>query len=76
VFSIKYTHEPNHRATDIAYEVVAIIKKTSNYENDQSPVNVYYQALKELRETRTAESTSDIASVAGSTEESFTLDRA
>src|SRR6266540_3721601 len=37
VLSIKYTYEPNYRATDIAYRVVAIIKKTHNYENDQSP---------------------------------------
>ena len=34
VFSIEYTHEPNYRATDIAYEVVAIIKKTYNYRNN------------------------------------------
>src|SRR6266511_6419645 len=27
VLSIEYTHEPNYRATDIAYGVVAIIKK-------------------------------------------------
>src|SRR6266498_5171815 len=39
VLSIEYTHELNYRATDIAYGVVAIIKKTYNYENDQSPVN-------------------------------------
>ena len=74
VLSIKYTHEPNYRATDIAYGVVAIIKKIHNYGNDQSLVNAYYQALRELRETRTTESTSDTASVAGSTRGSFTLD--
>ncbi len=34
VLSIEYTHEPNYRATDIAYGVVAIIKKTYNYGND------------------------------------------
>src|SRR6266540_4016394 len=48
VLSIEYTHEPNYKVTDIAYGVVAIIKKTHNYENDQSPVNAYYQALREL----------------------------
>ncbi len=74
MLSIEYTHEPNYRATDIAYGVVAIIKKIHNYGNDQSLVNAYYQALRELRETRTTESTSDTASVAGSTRGSFTLD--
>src|SRR6266498_2764337 len=64
VLSIEYTHEPNYRTTDIVYGVVAIIKKTHNYGNDQSPVNAYYQALRELRETK--ETTSDTASVAGS----------
>ncbi len=76
VLSIEYTHELNYRATDIAYGVVAIIKGTHNYENDQSPVNAYYQALRELRETREVEATSDTASVAGSTVGSSTLDRA
>src|SRR6266498_1947893 len=76
VFSIEYTHELNYRATDIAYGVVAIIKKTSKYGNEQSLVNAYYQTLRELREARTAESTSDTASVAGSIRGSFTLDRA
>src|SRR6266498_1329654 len=76
VLSIEYTHEPNYRATNIAYGVVAIIKKTYNYGNDQSLVNAYYQALRELRETRAAETTSDTASVAGSTAGSSTLDRA
>src|SRR6266540_4426188 len=75
VLSIEYTHEPNYRATDIAYRVVAIIKKTYNYGNDQSPVNAYYQALRELRETRAAETTSDTASVAGSVAGSSTLNR-
>ena len=42
VLSIEYTHESNYRATDIAYGIVAIIKKTRNYGNDQLPVNVYY----------------------------------
>ena len=76
VLSIEYTHEPNYRATDIAYGIVAIIKKTHNYGNDHSPVNAYYQALRELRETRVAEIVSDTASVAGSTTGSSTLDRA
>ncbi len=75
VLSIKYTHEPNYRATDIAYGVVAIIKKIHNYGNDQSPVNAYYQALRELREVRTTESAGDTASVTGSSRGSFTLDR-
>src|SRR6266545_4168142 len=76
VLSIEYTHEPNYRATDIAYGVVAIIKKTANYENDQSPVNAYYQALRELKVTRETETISDTASVAGSTTGTSTLDRA
>src|SRR6266540_351509 len=76
VLSIEYTHEPNYRATDIAYGVVAIIKKTYNYRNDQSPVNAYYQVLRELRAIRETETISDTASVAGSTTGSFTLDRA
>ncbi len=76
VLSIKYTHEPNYRATDIAYGVVAIIKRIYNYGNDQSLVNAYYQALRELRESRAAEVISDTASVAGSTVGSSTLDRA
>src|SRR6266508_1042382 len=41
VLSIEYIHELNYRATDIAYGVVVIIKKTCNYRNDQSPVNAY-----------------------------------
>ncbi len=45
VLSIEYIYEPNYRATDIAYGIVAIIKKTRNYENDQSVVNTYYQAF-------------------------------
>src|SRR6266496_2973167 len=76
VLSIEYTHEPNYRATDIAYGVVAIIKKTYNYGNDQSPVNAYYQALRELRATREAETTSDTASITGSTAGTSILDRA
>src|SRR6266498_325310 len=76
VLSIEYTHEPNYRVTDIAYRVVVIIKKTHNYGNDQSPVNAYYQTLRELRELRTAELASNTASVAGSSRGSFILDRA
>jgi len=34
MLSIEYIHEPNHRATDIAYRIVTIIKKTHNYGND------------------------------------------
>src|SRR6266542_7000169 len=52
VLSIKYTYKLNHRATDITYGIVAIIKKTRNYGNDQSAENTYNQALKELRELR------------------------
>src|SRR6266498_5569637 len=63
MLSIEYTHELNYRATDIAYGIVAIIKKTRNYGNDQSAVNAYYQALRKLRELRTAESASDTTSV-------------
>src|SRR6266496_1910357 len=76
VLSIEYTHEPNYRATDIAYGIVAIIKKTANYENGQSPVNAYYQVLRELRAIREAETINDTASVAGSTTGTSTLDRA
>ena len=74
VLSIKYTHELNHRATDITYGIVAIIKKTCNYGNDQLAVNTYYQALKELRELRKTEAKSKIVSVTESSKESFTLD--
>src|SRR6266542_850301 len=76
VLSIEYADGPNYRVTDIAYGVVAIIKKTHNYENDQSPVNAYYQALRELRAARETETISDTASVAGSTTGTSTLDRA
>src|SRR6266542_1506498 len=76
VLSIKYTHEPNYKATDIAYRVVAIIKKIHNYGNNQLPVSVYYQALRELRESRTAKLTSDTASVVRSTRGSSILDQA
>ena len=76
MLSIEYTHEPNYRATDIAYGVVAIIKKTYNYGNDQLPVNAYYQALRGLRELRTAESASDTTSVATSSGGSSTLNHA
>jgi len=74
VLSIEYIHEPNYRATDIAYGIVVIIKKTRNYKNDQLSVNAYYQALRKLRELRTTESASNTASVAASSEESSTLD--
>src|SRR6266540_5040681 len=75
VLSIEYTHEPNYRATDIAYGIVAIIKKIHNYGNDQSAVNVYYQAVKELKESKATELVSDTASVAESNKGSSTLDR-
>jgi len=75
VLSIEYTHKLNYRVTDIAYGIVAIIKKTHNYENDQSAINAYYQALKELRKLRKAEIESEIASVTGGSKGSFTLDR-
>jgi len=74
VLSIEYIHEPNYRATNIAYGIVAIIKKTYNYGNDQSPVNAYYQALRELKEAK--EITNNTASIAGSNEGTSTLDRA
>src|SRR6266540_561639 len=75
VLSIEYTHEPNYRATDIAYGVVAIIKKTYNYRNDQSAVNAYYQALKELRKAKTTELASNTTSVTRSSEGFSTLNR-
>src|SRR6266498_424119 len=59
VLSIEYIHELNYRVTNIAYKVVAIVKKIYNYGNNQSPVNAYYQALRELRKLRTTESASD-----------------
>ncbi len=74
MLSIEYTHESNYRATDITYGIVIIIKKTHNYENDQSAVNAYYQTLRELRELRTNKTTSETASVTGSSKGSFTLD--
>jgi len=63
VLSIEYIYEPNYKVTDIAYSIVAIIKKTCNYGNDQSAVNAYYQAL-----------ASEIANVTGSNKRSSTLD--
>ncbi len=75
MLSIKYTHEPNYRATDIAYEIVAIIKKTCNYGNDQSVVNAYYQALRELRELSKADTVSETASVIERSKGISTLDR-
>ena len=74
MLSIEYTHELNYRATDIIYGIVAIIKKTRNYGNNQSAVNVYYQALRELRELKKADTASEMASVTGSSKGSFTLD--
>src|SRR6266540_2121454 len=75
VLSIEYTHELNYRATDIAYGIVAIIKKTRNYGNDQSAVNAYYQALRELRKLRKVETASETASVTESSKRSSILDR-
>jgi len=75
VFNIKYTYESNYKATDIAYGIVAIIKKTYNYRNDQSAVNAYYQALRELRELNKADTASKTVSVIRSSKEAFTLDR-
>ncbi len=75
MLSIEYTYELNYRATDIAYDIVAIIKKTRNYGNDQSLVNAYYQTLRELRKLRTTESANDIASITGGIKGSSTLDR-
>ncbi len=74
MLSIEYTHELNYKITDIAYDIIAIIKKTHNYRNDQSVVNAYYQALKELKETKEADTASKTASVTGSSKEPFTLD--
>ncbi len=54
--------------------VVTIIKKTRNYRNDQSVVNAYYQALKELRELSKANIASETASVTGSSRGISTLD--
>ncbi len=74
MLSIEYTYKPNYRATDIAYRVVAIIKKTHNYGNDQLPINVYYQALRKLRELRITESASNTASVIRGSKGFLTLD--
>src|SRR6266498_1068220 len=74
VLSIKYTYKLNHRATDITYGIVAIIKKTRNYGNDQSAVNAYYQILKKLRELRKADTASETASVTESSKGFSTLD--
>ncbi len=75
VLSIEYTHKLNYRATDIAYGIVTIIKKTHNYGNDQSAINTYYQALRELRELKEADVASETVSVTGSSKGAFTLDR-
>jgi len=63
VLSIEYTYESNYKATDIAYSIVTIIKKIQNYGNDQSTVNAYYQALRELKELSKADTASETASV-------------
>ncbi len=75
MLSIEYTHKLNHRTTDIAYGIVAIIKRTQNYRNDQSAVNAYYQALRELKKAKEADAASKIASVTGGSKRTFTLDR-
>ncbi len=75
MFNIEYIHESNYRTTDIAYSIVAIIKKTHNYGNDQLPINAYYQALRELRKIRITESLSDTASVTRGSKGSSILDR-
>ncbi len=74
MFSIEYTQEPNLKATDIAYSIVAIIKKTRNYENDQSAVNTYYQALRELKKTKEVDTASETASITESSKGASTLD--
>ncbi len=75
ILSIKYIHELNIRITDIAYGIVAIIKRTCNYGNDQSAVNTYYQALRKLRELSKADIASKTVSVIGNSKGTFTLDR-
>ncbi len=74
MLSIEYTYKSNYRVTNIAYGIVAIIKKTHNYGNDQSAINTYYQTLRELRKLRMNEAASEIASVTGSSKGFFTLD--
>ncbi len=74
VLSIEYIYELNHRTTDIAYGIVAIIKKTRNYRNDQSAVNTYYQALRELKKLNKANTASETTSVTESSKRTFTLD--
>ncbi len=75
VLSIKYTHKLNYRVTDIAYGIVAIIKKTRNYGNDQSAVNTYYQALRELREAKEADMANKTVNITGSSKGVSTLNR-
>jgi len=65
----------NARVTDIAYRIVAIIKRTHNYGNDSSPVNVYYQTFKELKELNKADTISETASIIRSSKGASTLDR-
>ncbi len=74
MLSIEYIWELNARATDIVYGIVAVIKKTHNYENNSSAVNAYYQALKELRELDKIDTDSETASVSGSSKEISILD--
>ncbi len=74
VLSIKYTYELNYRAINIVYRIVAIIKKTCNYGNDQLAVNAYYQVLWELRKLSKANIISKTASVIESNKGTFTLD--
>ncbi len=74
VLSIKYIQELNTRATNITYEIVAIIKRIYNYKNDSSTVNAYYQVLRELRELNKTNITSETTSVIGTNKETLTLD--
>ncbi len=63
------------RATNIAYKIVTIIKKIYNYKNDNSAVNAYYQALRELRELNKANIASETTSIIGDSKGILTLDR-
>jgi len=74
VLSIEYIQKLNYRATDIVYSIVAIIKRTQNYKNDQSVVSAYYQALRELKKAKEVNVASETASVVRNSKGITTLD--
>ncbi len=74
MLNIKYIYKLNIKATDIIYKIVVIIKRIRNYKNDILAVNLYYQALRELREIKEAKIASETASIIESSKGLLILD--